>query len=180
MKRRADREKVRKGLELLLEKHGKHDNKNGYEELWGPPCNGLIMSAGIEPGVYKVGDKIEGWITVRGASAGKKRVVITDVRYDCRLALYRNDGSMVERKKGWWPEAEKNESDEIEPRYYKLVGGDRFDQSFVVNDWFDIDVPGTYQLIVMRRIKQSWQDGFLVSNIASFKIIEATEHTNGE
>lgn len=172
MKRDADREKVRKGLKFLLEKHGKEKSKDEYKEIWGPSCQGLVMSAGIEPGVYEVGDKIEGWIAVRGTSAGKKRVVTTDVRHDCRLALYRSDGSKVRRKKRWWPEAEKNASQEMQIRHYELRGKERFYQSFVINDWFAIEAPDTYELVVMRRIKESWQDGFLISNIASFKVIE--------
>ncbi len=144
--------------------------------VWGSRIEGLALSAKPERPEYKVGDEILTTVLVK--NFGEKRADILTVGgrdESFRLELFDNKGRPVpktERGRKADESASGVSGPDIPTRSVtQLDSAGESSTSIVLNRYFEIKKPGTYYLIVMRRL-WTWEKGFLVSNMAHFRVVE--------
>ena len=145
------------------------------EPIWGSTFRDVAMSIRPEKSQYKLGEGIDIVITLK--NFGKEVVELRGIRSiirNYRFALFYPDGRPV-------PKTERFKQGEayiyigkppvvFSRRLIRIEPGQTEPAGFRLNNWFEIEKEGTYLLVVMRRIERSWEQGFLISNMAKINI----------
>ena len=96
---------------------------------------------------------------------------------DYRIALYFPDGNLVPKSEY----GEKFEDSLSRPLQTYSIRGQYikpkdFGSHYLrIGRYFNIEKEGTYFLVMMRRITDSWEDGFLISNMTTINILNKKE-----
>ena len=144
------------------------------EHVYGNPFREMAMS--IEPvkEQYRLGEPIEARVLIK--NMGKTEIVLMGIRNSSllyRLGLFFPDGRPVptsefmrkiEENWGKRPSVMSLVHKEIQP-------GQTTASWFNLNALFDIEKPGTYHLVAMRRI-ESWDKGFMISNMVKINVVD--------
>ena len=156
------------------------------EAVWGPVYRGLALSIFPEKDRYVLGEDAKIAVFLKNLRKEKFSIVYEKHRRFYRMALFDSTGKPVERTEELrLSEASVTKTKEMLVRTsIKSIKIDPWtvstkkDKHRIVNvkNWFKIDKPGTYTLIVMQPIanegrKASWNDGFLISNAAKIKVV---------
>jgi hypothetical protein len=148
------------------------------DRVFGNPFRGLSMSIAPEKKEYEVGEEIEIRALFKNISQAEIELrQIGSGENDYRYGLYLPDGSPV-------PKSEYAENFEAHfkerPPVISRRGGvikprDIIANIVLVGRYFKIEKEGIYFLVMMRRISESWEDGFLISNMTKINIISKKE-----
>lgn len=169
--------------EKIVSKNIELDNIRYKDRIFGNPFCGLAMS--IEPlqDEFEIGNKIG--ISILYKNFSKKELVLQRVNdskhiEDFRYAMYFPDGNSVQKSYL----VEEFEASINKPRTLPRVSSRQIRNlqprqilSYIVevSRFFKIEKAGTYSLVIMRRITDSWQDGFMISNMIKIKIVNKKE-----
>jgi hypothetical protein len=154
------------------------EEKKAKELIWGGAFKGVAISVNPNKSLYRMDEKIEVLVTIRNVGVEKTMVICTGGFIEnYRLALFDIKGRPAEKTE----RAEKFEASlgqkgdtPMSNSGTRLNPGKTFNQFQILNDWIKIEKDGTYFLVVMRKLKESWDEGFMISNAAKIII------TNGE
>ena len=143
--------------------------------VWGATLDGVAIS--IEPSQpsWKVGEEMQIRVWMKNFGNAPVRLLTRKRRLNnYRIAVFDNDGRPV-RKSEVLERAENaarnRKMRSVSESVTDLAPGE-MTRGFVplpISEWFDIKRPGTYLVLVMNRLA-SWQDGFLISNMARFRV----------
>jgi hypothetical protein len=163
------------------------DNEHYKDRIFGNPFRGLAMSIAPAKAQYEIGNEIE--ISILVKNFGSEKIILKEVRGDdtvldnFQYALYFPDGNSVPKSDC----AKKLEVDienaqrKFVPSTPSIVGSLALPGEIlqiykpIVGRYFKIEKEGTYFLIAMRRTTESWQDGFMISNMTKINIIAKKE-----
>jgi hypothetical protein len=157
------------------------------EAIWGPVYRGLALSIFPQQEQYALGDEIEIAVFLKNLRTEKFFIAYEKRKPFYRMAMFDSAGKPVKRT----DRLRQSEAPATKPKekIYGLTSSRVFkvdpwtvstkrDRHRVIylNNWFKIDKPGTYTLIVMQPIANegielSWKDGFLISNAAKINIV---------
>ena len=152
------------------------DQVTKKEPIWGSTFRDMAMSITPRESQYELGRTIEIIITLK--NSGNEIVELHEIRSiirNYRFALFYPDGQPV-------PKTERFKQGEayigkppvvFSRRLIRIEPGQTEPAAFSLKNWFQIDKEGTYLLVVMRRIERSWEQGFLISNMAKINITKS-------
>jgi len=136
---------------------------------------GLTLSAAAGKEEYRIGEKVAISVSIKNIGQ-QKRQLFTSPRTQSNYAavLYASDGACVEKRK---------DAAELEPigepgwpfvlqRITTIDPGTVAKEAVDLERWFKADLKGVYRLVLVRRVGPSWDDGFLVSNLMEFSVVE--------
>ena len=154
------------------------EEKKAKELIWGCEFKSVAISVNPNKSRYRIGEKIEVYVAIRNVGEEEVMVICTGgFIADYRLVLFDIKGRPAEKTE----RAEKFEASlgqkgdtPMSNSGTRLNPGKTFNQFQILNDWIKIEKEGTYFLVVMRRLQESWDNGFMISNAAKIII------TNGE
>jgi hypothetical protein len=136
------------------------------------------MAISIEPtkDEYEIGDEIEILCLFKNFSKKKQNLefISDSTLFDYRYALYFYSGSPIQ-KSDYYKKIEDNigkTSSTISERGTQLRSQEIFSYLLKINQIFKIEKEGTYFLVIMRRIKNSWEAGFMISNMTKINIVK--------
>ena len=155
--------------------------------VWGAVYRGLALSIFPTQEKYAIGGEIEIAVFLKNLRKEKFTMRYAKHRYFYRMAMFDSDGKPVLRTE----DLRESETSVIKPSRIprgrisiRGISHDPWDVSTEkdkhrtvnLNDWFKINKPGIYTLIVMQPIasdgiQASWKDGFLISNAAKIKVV---------
>ena len=146
------------------------------ETRWGNQVKGVALAVKPDRSEYEIGDEIHLAIFVRNFGKGKARILTVGGREQSfRVELFDDDGTPVAKTShGKKVDDDASESTDINiptRSVAQLESGGESTTSIMLNKYFDIKKPGTYRVIIMRRL-WAWEKGFLVSNMAKIRIVE--------
>lgn len=144
---------------------------------WGLRTQGVALSVKTDQQEYQLGAYIQLAILVK--NFGDKSTELLSVNGTARtyrVELFDDDGNSV----GKTPEGMAVDNGDIASgdsvivsrSWRKLEPGEVAPSTFTLNRYVDIKKPGTYYLVIMRRLL-SWDKGFLVSNMVKIHVVEA-------
>jgi len=156
------------------------EEKKAKELIWGGAFKGVAISVSPTKSRYRVDEKIEVSVTIRNVGEEKVMAIFTGgFLENFRLALFDIKGRPVEkteRTENFEAFLGRKKLSPTSGSTTRLNPGETFEQyqTFSLNDWIKIEKEGTYFLVVMCKLKMSWDEGFMISNAAKIII------TNGE
>ncbi|MBN1973601.1 MAG: hypothetical protein JW787_08170 [Sedimentisphaerales bacterium] len=157
-------------------------NTKYKERVFGNPFNGLAMSIALEKEQFEIGEEIEIQALFKNLTESEIYLrQLDDGARDIRYGLYFFDGSPVPKSEY----AEKFEASLSEPlQSYSLRGSFIKPKAIVIyivpiSKYFNIEKEGTYFLVMMRRITDSWEDGFMISNMTRINIVKKKTEKQG-
>ena len=143
--------------------------------IWGSPFQGLSISATPSRPGYSLGEQID--IRVRLKNTGQEPIDVLNSGplKTYRVAVFYADGRPVPKSKDL-VEAEAwigkpTEPGRVSTSINRLHPGEASPGFKVItlNPWFRLDEEGTYLVVVMYNLG-SWEKGFAVSNLATFRV----------
>ena len=140
--------------------------------VWGLPFHGLIASFQPDKGQYNIGEKIT--ITGRMKNIGYRDAAfgISYVLYEVTPALFNEEGSSVTLTKlgNDLQSGEKKPPLAITANLVVNLkpGEEQIMAPLVLNDWYEINTPGNYHLVILRHII----GGYVVSNLMTIQIVK--------
>jgi len=150
------------------------EEKKAKELIWGSEFRGVAISVNPKKSRYRVGEKIEVYVAIRNVGEEEVMVICTGgFLENFRLALFDIKGRPVGKtKRTEKVEASLGQKGDTPTSNSgtRLNPGETFNQFHILNDWIKIEKDGTYFLVVMRRLKESWDEGFMISNAAKILI----------
>ena len=158
------------------------EEKKAKELIWGSEFKGVAISVNPNKSRYRMGEKIEVIVTI--TNVGEEEVVVFHTGGGAFFANYRpalfdikgrpvGKTERLEKLEAFL--GQKRDTSTISSGSTTLIKpGEIFElfHTFSLNDWFKIEKDGTYFLVVMRKLKEYWDEGFMISNAA--KIIITT------
>jgi hypothetical protein len=152
------------------------EEKKAKEVIWGSEFKGVAISVSPNKSRYRMGEKIEVIVNIRNVGEEEVMAISTEgFLENYRLALFDINGQPAGKTKraekfeaflGQKPDGPSSGST------VRLNPGETFEifQTFSLNDWIKIEKEGTYFLVVMCKLKMSWDEGFMISNTAKIII----------
>jgi hypothetical protein len=154
------------------------EEKKAKELIWGSELKGVAISVNPKRNRYRMGEKIEVQVAIRNLGEEEVMVIYTGgFIQNYRLAIFDIKGrpaGKTERTKNFEASLGRKRDTPVSGTGTRLNPGETFNQFQILNDWIKIEKEGTYFLVVMRKLKESWDEGFMISNAAEIVI------TNGE
>jgi hypothetical protein len=161
------------------------DNLHYKDRIFGNPFRGLAMSIAPVKDKYEIGDNIEISVLVKNFSQEEAilyRVSNSKILEDFQYLLYLSDGNSVPKSDS----AKKLEVDLENRQRSNLPATGSYSTSSTlpeeiliytrsISPFFKIEKEGTYFLIALRRVTNSWQDGFMISNMTKINIVGKKE-----
>ncbi|MBN1973599.1 MAG: hypothetical protein JW787_08160 [Sedimentisphaerales bacterium] len=156
------------------------ENTNIYykDRVFGNTFRGLAMSIAPEQDRYEIGDEIR--ISTLFKNFSEEEILLylfsDNNQSDFMYALYFPDGSPA-AKSEYAKRFETNSDDKLLPRRFSerdfsFKPREIHSFSIPVGRFFKIEKEGTYFLVMMRRITDSWEDGFMISNMTKINIVK--------
>jgi hypothetical protein len=152
------------------------------EIRWGNQVKGVALAVKPNKLEYESGVDINLEIFVKNFSKDKKMILNlggNDETY--RIELFNDDGVPV-MKTSYGKQVYKAVTESTDTNLptaparsvTHLESGEKESSArIMLNRYFNIHKPGTYHVIIMRRIWGEWKNGFLVSNMAKIRIVES-------
>jgi hypothetical protein len=154
--------------------------------VYGHPTNGLAININFEHPKYYLNEDIECIVTLKNIGNDPLTIFGADPYGQYRMALFDQDGHPVAKSKRLIAAENgrpvKKDASSLEIAASKIGGGSinyqvlnpglQIKTTMIITDWFDIEHAGTYQLVVMRQCALSWDQGFVISNLASIVIAD--------
>jgi hypothetical protein len=142
-------------------------------KVWGSTAQGMALSINVYKR-YTLGKEIN--ITADIINNSDKTIVMSsrNVISQYRLALFDQEGNPVNKTK--FVIDNENKTNKSKPIIvmrniaHRLDQGKQYSEQININDWFVINKAGTFQLVAMRKISYSWDDGFMISNLVKIEI----------
>ena len=170
------------------------EDEEQQEDVWGSKFRGLALSArpisseywqsvraqlASEGGLqeipvcseYRLGQKVV--VRLKMHNFGDDPFVFIEERpSDYRLELFDEAGAPVAKTRGKrrLETMTKKEGIRMGACVIPIAPNDEFVCQILLNDWFNIEKEGTYFLVVILRLKTTWDQGFLVSSLVRIKI----------
>jgi len=145
------------------------------DRVFGYPFKGLAMSIAPEKKKYEIGEKIDIKVLFKNLTEKEIRVWrLNDGAREYKYTLFFSDGKPVPKSEyaqefeaslSTPPQKYSIRSVRIQP---KDIGG----IVIYVQKYFNIEKAGTYYLVMMRHVTESWDDGFLISNMTTINIVD--------
>ena len=167
-----------------IKKRIENDNIRFKDRIFGGIFHGFAMS--IEPvkEKYEIGKGIE--ISALYKNFSNEQLVLikyndSQNKYDFRYAMYFPDGSAVPKSEFAKEYENTITSSRIRnnnpPRISSFQTPNFLPQQIEhytmnISRFFNIEKPGIYNLVIMRRITESWEDGFMISNMTTINIVD--------
>lgn len=152
------------------------------EMRWGNQVKDVALAVKPNKSEYEIGDDIQLEIFVKNFGKGKAEILTVGGREQSfRIELFDDEGTPVAKTshaKKVDDDAEASTDISIPTRSVaQLESGGESTTRIMLNKYFDIQKPGTYRVIIMRRL-WAWEKGFLVSNMAKIQIVERQATTS--
>lgn len=145
--------------------------------LFGSPNNGLVISAATNNNEYQLGQNIILTVILKSIDENGTHILSSGPKntfnIDYKIVLFDSDGRHANQTDKYLKlEKSDNTTPPIIPSRFGTIirPGDEVKDMFTINDWFEINREGIYSIIVMRKL-DSWEDGFAISNLVSFKVV---------
>jgi hypothetical protein len=145
--------------------------------MWGDRIDGLALTVEPVSREWKVGDEILVRVIIKNFSDKRMETMYFGGRDEkIRLELFDDDGRPVQKtdegRKAYESAFVKPDSENPGSINVAILDpGGEFSSSIILNRHFEVKKPGTYYLIVMRG-QWNWDQGFLVSNMAHFRVVK--------
>ena len=158
-------------LVLLTEAHGQKEQKD--KEIWGDTFKGVALSASVGRARYVVGEAPE--VSLRIKNFGDKDVNVIGAAGDSRFALFNSDGRPVPKRDFAGGDEKTSPRLGNQRRSVRILKpGEEETEPIRLGRWFELNEKGDYYLVVIRCI-WSWEEGFAVSNLVRFSVVEPGE-----
>ncbi len=154
-------------LSLAAESHA--EDEEPEEDVWGSTFGGLALSVKPVKSESALGQSVVLRLTIRNCGDDSRTLIDTRPYSDYRFLLFDAVGAPVAKSES----ARKREAAPKDiPRsgvVIPLAPGEEACLTFTLGNLFKIEKEGAYFLMIMRRL-DSWDEGFVVSNLARIKI----------
>jgi hypothetical protein len=162
------------------------DNLFYKDRVFGNPFRGFALSIAPVKDEYVIGDKIEISMLVKNVSPEKLTLLGShglEIFDNFQYALYFPDGNSVPKSE--YVKKQDDDFEKLQRKNLPLSGSTQgypmqpkeiLQFIYPINTFFNIQKEGTYLLIIMRRVKESWKDGFMISNMTKINIVEKKDN----
>jgi hypothetical protein len=158
------------------------EEKKARELIWGCEFKSVAISVNPKKSRYRMGEKIEVQVVIRNAGEEEVMVIYTGgFIQNYRLALFDIKGrpaGKTERAENFEASLGRKRDTPTSGTGTRLNPGETFNQFQILNDWIKIEKDGTYFLVVMRKLKESWDEGFMISNAAKIIITNSEDQSS--